>query len=195
MADNNVPRLCRLQNAWYDIFVNYNWVVIRWQWYNTHLHTNSTWNNTNNNRTIQITTNYTNNNLEECGPCPVFASFTLAFALQLRKKHGKTSVRVKTWALEWGTWTGKETGVGEVKCRGNCENFSLGTRIQFRELIEIYDTLHVIGNNTENQNYSDEVSDPHFPLYLHVMCFVKRIHSRCKRRNKKCFLFLFHKKG
>jgi hypothetical protein len=28
------------------------------------------------------------------GPCPVFASYTLAFALQLRKKHGKTSVRV-----------------------------------------------------------------------------------------------------
>jgi len=26
-----------------------------------------------------------------CGPCPVFAGFTLAFALQLRKKHGKTS--------------------------------------------------------------------------------------------------------
>ena len=34
------------------------------------------------------------NNQEECGPCPVFAGFTLAFALQLRKKHGKTSVRV-----------------------------------------------------------------------------------------------------
>jgi hypothetical protein len=32
---------------------------------------------------------------EECGPCPVFASYTLAFALQLRKKHGKTSVRVE----------------------------------------------------------------------------------------------------
>jgi len=31
---------------------------------------------------------------EECGPCPVFASYTLTFALQLRKKHGKTSVRV-----------------------------------------------------------------------------------------------------
>jgi hypothetical protein len=27
-------------------------------------------------------------------PCPVFASYTLAFALQLRKRHGKTSVRV-----------------------------------------------------------------------------------------------------
>ena len=35
-------------------------------------------------RTTQIVTN-----TEECGPCPVFASFTLAFALQLRKKHGK----------------------------------------------------------------------------------------------------------
>jgi len=56
----------------------------------THLHTNNTQNNTNNNRTTQITTN-----VEECGPCPVFASFTLAFALQLRKKHGKTSVTVR----------------------------------------------------------------------------------------------------
>jgi hypothetical protein len=33
--------------------------------------------------------------VEECGPCPVFASFTLAFALQLRKKHIKASVRVR----------------------------------------------------------------------------------------------------
>jgi hypothetical protein len=40
--------------------------------------------------------------VEECGPCPVFASFTLAFALQLRKKHGKTSVRVrKTISMQW----------------------------------------------------------------------------------------------
>jgi hypothetical protein len=41
-------------------------------------------NNTQNNTTIS----------EECRPCPVLASYTLAFALQLRKKHGKTSVRV-----------------------------------------------------------------------------------------------------
>jgi len=33
--------------------------------------------------------------VEECGPYPVFAGFALAFALQLRKKHGKTSVRVR----------------------------------------------------------------------------------------------------
>jgi hypothetical protein len=56
----------------------------------THLHTNSTQNNINNNRTTQITTNA---GVRE--PCPVFASFTLAFALQLRKKHGKTSVKVR----------------------------------------------------------------------------------------------------
>ena len=55
-----------------------------------HLHTNNTQNNTNNNRTRQVTTN-----VEECGPWPVFASFTLAFALQLSKKHGKTSVKVR----------------------------------------------------------------------------------------------------
>jgi hypothetical protein len=40
--------------------------------------------------------------VEECGPYPVFASFTLAFALQLRKKtrinlrEGKKKVRLKT---------------------------------------------------------------------------------------------------
>jgi len=39
-------------------------------------------------RTIQLT------NWEGCEPCPVFAIYSLAFALQLRKKHGKTSVRV-----------------------------------------------------------------------------------------------------
>ena len=54
-----------------------------------HLHTNNTQNDTNNNLTTQI------NNVEECGPCPFFASFTLAFALQQRKRHGKTSVRVR----------------------------------------------------------------------------------------------------
>ena len=65
-----------------DIFVNCNWVVTRWQYTFTHKQyieqykTNNTYNNT----TI----------LEECGPCPVLASITMAFALQPRKKHGKT---------------------------------------------------------------------------------------------------------
>jgi hypothetical protein len=38
--------------------------------------------------------------VEECGPCPVFASFALAFALQLRKKHGKILVRVRKTSVK-----------------------------------------------------------------------------------------------
>jgi hypothetical protein len=49
----------------------------------TYSHTNNTENNTNNRKT-QIT-----NNVEECGPCRVFASFILAFAWQLRKSTEK----------------------------------------------------------------------------------------------------------
>jgi hypothetical protein len=74
---------------WYDIFVNCNWVATRWQQYSTHLHTNNTQNDKK-----QTTHRTTQNVLEECGPCPIFAGYTLAFALQLRKKHGKTSIRV-----------------------------------------------------------------------------------------------------
>jgi len=43
-------------------------------------------------QTTHRTTHLTN--WEECGPCPVFARYTLAFTLQLRKKHGKSAVRV-----------------------------------------------------------------------------------------------------
>jgi len=57
--------------------------------YSTHLHPNNIQNDTK--QTIHRTTPQF---WEECGPCPVLASYTLAFALQLRKKHGKTSVRV-----------------------------------------------------------------------------------------------------
>jgi hypothetical protein len=46
-------------------------------------------------RTTQITTTQITTNVEECGPCPVFASFTLAFALQMKKKHGETSVTLR----------------------------------------------------------------------------------------------------
>ena len=78
----------------YSIFVNCKWVVTWWQQYSTHLHTNNTQNNTIHicTQTVHRTTQkqYTeqHNNLWEFGPCPVLARFTLAFALQLRKKHG-----------------------------------------------------------------------------------------------------------
>jgi len=54
--------------------------------------TNNTQNNTKIHRPQKIIEQH--KTWEECGPCPVFAGFTLAFALQLRKKHGKTSVIV-----------------------------------------------------------------------------------------------------
>jgi hypothetical protein len=60
---------------------NRNWVDTRGQQYITHLHTNN----------IQDTEK---GEFGKCVPCPVFASYALAFALQLRKKDGKTSVRV-----------------------------------------------------------------------------------------------------
>ena len=44
----------------------------------------------------------TTQQLEECEPCPVLASYTLAFALQPSKKHEKTSVSL---AAPKNTWT------------------------------------------------------------------------------------------
>jgi hypothetical protein len=53
----------------------------------THLHINSTQNTQNG---TYITIKRKNG---KCKPCPVFASYTLAFALQLRKKRGETLAR------------------------------------------------------------------------------------------------------
>ena len=57
-----------------------------------HIYTQTIHRTTQSTQTIHRTTQLTN--WEECGPCSVFASYTLAFTLQLRKKHGKSSVRV-----------------------------------------------------------------------------------------------------
>jgi hypothetical protein len=55
-----------------------------------HLHTNNTQNNTNNNRTTQIT-----KNVEECGPCPVFASFYPGICLTTEEKSRKTEEKAR----------------------------------------------------------------------------------------------------
>ena len=57
-----------------------------------HIYTQTVRRTTQSTQTIHRTTQLTDG--EECGPCPIFAGFTLAFALQLGKKHGRTSVRV-----------------------------------------------------------------------------------------------------
>jgi hypothetical protein len=56
------------------------------QQYSTHLNTNST-HNTQNGTYITIKRKI----IGKCRPCPVFASYTLAFALKLMKKHRKPS--------------------------------------------------------------------------------------------------------
>jgi hypothetical protein len=62
---------------------NCNWVDTRRQYYSTHLHTNSTQNAESGTYiTIKKLTN-----LGSAGFTAVFPSYTLAFALQLRKKH------------------------------------------------------------------------------------------------------------
>ena len=65
---------------WYDVFVNRSCVDTRWQQYSTHLHTNKTQNNT--------------INLGSVRAVPLFASYTLVFASQVRKKHWKPSITV-----------------------------------------------------------------------------------------------------
>jgi hypothetical protein len=76
---------------------NRNWVDTRWQQYSTHLHTNNPQNTESrtciHNKKLNIHNNKKKKN-GKCWPCPVFASYTLAFAFELRKKQGKTSVRV-----------------------------------------------------------------------------------------------------
>jgi hypothetical protein len=84
-----------------------NWVDTRWQWNSTHLHTNSTQNTQNGTYiTIKKLTN-----VGSVGRAPSLTSYTLAFALQLRKKHGKTSVRVaaRTSQTQYNTRTMKST--------------------------------------------------------------------------------------
>jgi len=54
-----------------------------------HIYTQTIHRTTQSTQTVHRTTQLTD--WEEYGPCPVFVSYTLAFALQLRKKHGETS--------------------------------------------------------------------------------------------------------
>ena len=107
-----------------DIFVNCNWVNTRWQCYSTH---NQYIEQHHNNRTTQITAQPNNNRKTiaqhndnyfwRVRTVPRLVSLTLAFALQLRKKHGKTSALSENEYQEhsWG------------KRRPVCENDNLAT--------------------------------------------------------------------
>ena len=84
-------------------------------------------------QTIHSTTQITTEQQQKmvgCGPCPVFASFTLAFALQLRKKHGKTSVRVRKTSvtLRKTSVTLRKTSVTLQKPHSQYKNLSHSTK-------------------------------------------------------------------
>jgi hypothetical protein len=57
-----------------------------------HIYTQTIHRTTQSTQTMYRTTHLIN--MEECGPCPVFARDTLAFALQLTKKHRKNLSQV-----------------------------------------------------------------------------------------------------
>jgi len=59
-----------------------------------HIYTQTIHRTTQTTQTIHRTTQLTN--WEECWPCPVFASYTLAFALQLKKSTEKR----QSWVAE-----------------------------------------------------------------------------------------------
>jgi hypothetical protein len=78
----------------YDIRIfNCNWVDTRRQQYSTHLHTNNTHNTEKRMyitiQKLNICNNKKINQFGKCGLCPVFVSYTLAFALQLIEVMGK----------------------------------------------------------------------------------------------------------
>ena len=80
-----------------DIFVNCSWVDTRWQQYSTHLHTNNIQNNTIRNfgwNTFWDLNPEWSNKLGRVRAVPRLCELYPAFALQLRKKHRKTSLRV-----------------------------------------------------------------------------------------------------
>jgi hypothetical protein len=61
--------------------------------------------------------------VEECGPRPVFASFTLAFALQLSKKQGKNLSQGKK-TLSQGKKTLSQVKKNPSQSKNLNQNFS-----------------------------------------------------------------------
>jgi hypothetical protein len=88
----------RNHDIYHDIFLNCNWVAIGGSG-TVHIYTQTIHSTTQNKQYIE---QYKNKQYIEqhknigslVRAVPIFACFTLAFALQLRKKHGKPSVRV-----------------------------------------------------------------------------------------------------
>ena len=101
-------------------------------------------------RTTQITTS-----VEECGQCSIFASFTLAFALQLRKKHRKTSVSVRKTS---------------VRLR------KISVRVQYTYFFLTHGSLHHESMLIKRSNLMQQCADIYL-LQSHSTCFGASQHS------------------
>jgi hypothetical protein len=58
-------------------------------------------------------TQYRERKIGKWEPCPVFVSYALALALQLRKNHGKTSVRVAQYKNNEAQYKNNESTIQE----------------------------------------------------------------------------------
>jgi len=128
-------------DIWYGIYVNCNLVATRWQQYSTHLHTTNTHNTQKD--TKQTIHRKTQKYLHECRPCPVVASCTLAFALQLRERHGETSVRVAEECLPAGATS---FSIVHIKC------FHL-RHTEWRNIFKNLSFTNYIGSNISRFSY------------------------------------------
>ena len=102
-------------------------------------------------QTIHRTTQLTN--WEECGPYPIFVSYTLTFALQLRKKHGKTSIRVAE-EYQLARWKQNIQNRAYITIRIHYERIVLVLQISYKQLKMLtlhYITLHYILTPAQNK--------------------------------------------
>jgi hypothetical protein len=95
--------------------------------------------------------------VEEWGPCPVFASFTLAFALQPRKKHGKTSVRVRKTSVRL-----RKTSVRLRKTSVRLRKTSVGVQYTY------YQNTHTL-QNPHKRARAHTHTHTHTHTYTHII--------------------------
>ena len=107
--------------------------------------------------------------MEECGSCPVFASFTLAFALQLRKKHGKTSVRVRKTSVRL-----RKTSVRLRKTSVRLRK----TSVKSIRLVALYDLKFVLLFRGEKINWAGILEQN---VMVHRRCPFYRVSERGSR--------------
>jgi len=94
--------------------------------------------------------------VEKCGPCPIFGSFTLAFALQLRKNHGKVSVRLR------------KTSEYSIHITKTTTHYKTSVRVQYT----YYQNTHTLQNLSQSTVYilpkHPHITKPQSEYSIHI---------------------------